>query len=382
MNCKKIIASALSVVMLCLMLAACGDKDVTGDNTGDVSPKSDLTVSAAEINFEGAYTKFKPEEVVLTSSDENYTVTWDVMYYFLCLAIEEIYSTTGSYPDLTDLTETGYQTHIKTRAEESALACLAIEYAADMAGAVLTDENRADIAFNQELAEEQEGGADGFKKYLADNHLSHETYIYLVSVIDYLYGNTLLVTYGEGAKDFTDADTAAFLEDTEYFTVKSIFFSTTPAEGETADADLKETKLALADDVMNQILSFEGGDFDTYFDFLMNEYSEDTTALNMYPNGYLFTAEQTYPELLDAVNGLAIGEYSDVVETDQGYYIVYRLPVNYDIIPQGFAWDEKNTLRSQAARDFFGQRIENIRSELGAEATGEFYGLNLAELFK
>ena len=379
MNFKKIIAFTLCILTLCLPLASCKDKTAPAGSNG-AAPKS---VTGGNINFEGAYKKFAPTDVVLTSSDGKYTVTWDVMYYFLCLAIEEINSTTGAYPDLSDLTETGYSTQIKTRAEESVLACLAIEYAADEAGAEITDDDRAEIAFNQELAEEQEGGADGFKKYLAENHLSYETYIYIVSVIDYLYENTVIATYGEGAKLFSDADTAAFLEDTEYLTVKQIYFSTTEIDGikKLDDEALREKQFTAAS-VYDMLTSFEGGDFDAYFDSLMLEYSEDTTAINMYPNGYLFKADETYPALYDAASALEIGTYSGVIETELGFHIVYRLPVNYDIIPQGFAWDVKNTLRSQAARDFFGQRIENIRTELGAEATGKFYELDLADLFK
>jgi len=382
LNYRKIIAFALCVVTLCLPLASCAGKDKPVDG-GETSPGISAKSSGA-INFEGAYKRYAPTDVMLVSSDGKLSANWDLMYYYICLAIEEIYYNTGAYPDLSDTTETGFITQIITRAEEGVLACLAIEYAAANVNAVITDDDLASIALGMELAEEREGGAEGFRSFLADNHLSYEAYLYLVRVIDYLYENTVLATYGEGAKLFSDADTAAFFEDTEHFTVKSIFFSTTELDGikPLDDAEIQE-KQTEANHVLELLWSFEGNDFDAYFDSLMFEYSEDTTALNVFPDGYLITADQTYPELYAAVSALKIGEVSEVIASEFGFHIVYHLPVNYDIIPPtGVAWDTKNTLRSQAARDMFGQYVEALRSELGETASGDFYNLDLAELFK
>ena len=374
MKLQKIVAFILCIITLCILLASCGGKDKT-DDTSDKAP--------AAINFEGAYAKHSPDEVMLVSSDGGLSAGWDLMYYFICLAIEEVFENTGTYPDLSDTSGTGYRDHIMTRAAESALACLAIEHAAAAVGAVITEDDLASIALNQELAEEQEGGAEAFRTYLAANHLSYEVYLYLVGVIDYLYENTILATYGEGAALFSDADTAAFLEDSEYLTVKQIFFSATEFDGVTPlDGAAIQEKHMKATHVLQMLTDYTGGDFDAYFDELMLENSEDTTALNMYPDGYLFMADETYPALYYAASALDVGTFSEVIETELGYHIVYRLPINYDIIPQGFAWDTRNTLRSQAARDKFGQYVEDLRIELGETASGDFYDLNLAELFK
>ena len=189
-------AVALCFLLLCLPLMSCAGKKAitTGAITGD-----DLN-SGDNISFESAYAKYSPSDIVLTSSGGEHHVTWDLMYYFICLAIEEVYGTTGAYPDLGDTSETGYHSQIMARAEESALACLAIEYAAAEIGAEITGDDRASIALNQELAEEQEGGSEAFEEYLSAIHASRDVYLYLTGIIDYLYENTVIATYGEGAR--------------------------------------------------------------------------------------------------------------------------------------------------------------------------------------
>ncbi|NLB28846.1 MAG: hypothetical protein GX823_01245, partial [Clostridiales bacterium] len=338
-------AVALCFLLFCLPLMSCAGKKAvtTGAITGD-----DLN-SGNNISFESAYAKYSPSDIVLTSSGGEHHVTWDLMYYFICLAIEEVYGTTGAYPDLGDTSETGYHGQIMARAEESALACLAIEYAAAEIGAEITGDDRASIALNQELAEEQEGGSEAFEEYLSAIHASRDVYLYLTGIIDYLYENTVIATYGEGARLFSDADTASFLNGEEYFTVKQIFFSASADDGVTPLGD--DERLIARDrakSVLVTLNSYAGDDFDAFFDELMFEHSEDTTSLNMYPGGYLFKRGQAYPALEAAASSLEVGALSGVIETELGYHIVYRLPLNYDIIPQGFAWDARKTLRSQA----------------------------------
>lgn len=376
---RKTVTVALCTIISCLLLVSCAGKQ---PGTDDLENTNGSDTAGSDINFESAYKKYSPTDVMFKSSGDKYTASWDLAYYFLCLAIEEVGRTAGTYPDLSDKSGTGYSDQIMTRAKESILTCLAIEHAADAAGAEITDEDRASIALNQELAEEQLGGADAFREYLASNHASYEVYLYLQS-IDCLYENTILEVYGEGAEKFSDADTKAFLSGEEYFTVKQIFFSAYDTDGTTKlGDDVMVSKRSTAETVSSMLDSFTGGDFDAYFDGLMFEYSEDTTALNMYPDGYLFQSGQAYEALEEAARSLEIGDVSALLETELGYHIVYRLPVNYDIVPQGYTWDSKSTLRSQAARETFGQYVEDLRIELSETASGDFFNIDLAELFK
>lgn len=60
----------------------------------------------------------------------------------------------------------------------------------------------------------------------------------------------------------------------------------------------------------------------------MNEYSEDG-GLATNPDGYIFdSSDSLVGGFREATLALAVGEISDVVETDYGYHIMLRLPID------------------------------------------------------
>ena len=68
-----------------------------------------------------------------------------------------------------------------------------------------------------------------------------------------------------------------------------------------------------------------GEDFDT----VMNEKSEDS-GLAGNPDGYIFTEGDMMPAFYEAAKALGEGETSGLVQTDYGYHIIKRIPVDYD----------------------------------------------------
>ncbi|MDR0839225.1 MAG: peptidylprolyl isomerase [Oscillospiraceae bacterium] len=349
MRLRKIAAIALCVALVAALASSCAKKEGVASDGRD---------------YDAAYSAFEPGTVMITAGDSD--VTWDVLYYFICMAIDEAERMTGGRIDW-DAAESGlgFRDQIMSRAADFALGYKAVEYGARLNGAVLTEDDRASIALSQETAEEQLGGHAEFLAYLKDSHMSYEVFIYLLG-IDYLYENAFTAVYGEGAENFPDARVAEYIGDVEYFAIKHILLSSEEDAGA----------------VLAQLEAHDGADFDAYFDELMRERSEDTSGVNLYPDGYLFTAGQMVPGLEAAALGLKIGGLSGVVETDSGYHIVYRIPVSYDTAPQGYPWDPRNTLRAIAAREDFSDVLEGWRIEMKRVDSDAFQRFDIAKVFK
>ena len=100
-----------------------------------------------------------------------------------------------------------------------------------------------------------------------------------------------------------------------YFRAKHLLLTTTGKSG-WEKADIKKK----IDKIFRQ--AKDGADFDA----LIDKYNEDPGVKNS-PDGYVFTNNEMVTEFYDAVANLEIGEYS-VVETEYGYHIVKRLPLD------------------------------------------------------
>ena len=108
---------------------------------------------------------------------------------------------------------------------------------------------------------------------------------------------------------------------------------------------------------LDQLESYDGDDFDTYFDELMTTNSEDPGSISN-PNGYLFQSGNMVPEFEDATKALEIGQFSDIVETNYGYHIIYRIPLNYDVVPS--APGSTDSLRYSTAYSMYDATVQDV----------------------
>lgn len=144
--------------------------------------------------------------------------------------------------------------------------------------------------------------------------------------------------YGEGSEGYpTDAEVLSYAQDElGVYRAKHILLLTkdmsqtvTNEDGTTGYAPLDEAtiaeKKALADDLLAQLRAAE--DPIALFDQLMNEYSEDT-GLESNPDGYTTVKGQMVPAFEETALALKDGEISGVVESDYGYHIILRLPLD------------------------------------------------------
>lgn len=119
-----------------------------------------------------------------------------------------------------------------------------------------------------------------------------------------------------------------------------------------------------AEELLTQIR--ERKDTEKTFNDLMNEYSEDT-GLETYPDGYTFGLGTMLDAFYDGAAALKIGEVSDLVETDYGYHIIMRLPLDEDYVKKNKE-DILNNSVSAIMNDEVGAIIETM-----TVAPGEYY---------
>ena len=161
----------------------------------------------------------------------------------------------------------------------------------------------------------------------------------------------------------TDAEVMAYLEEIGTYRAKHILLATIDlATREPLDDESIAQKKAAADDLLVQLRGAE--DPIALFDQLMNQYSEDT-GLETNPDGYTTQKGEMVAPFEQAALALKDGEISDVVESDCGYHIILRLPIN----PDGF--------RDECAAARLRDSLIQERERLGVEKTAAYDKLDV-----
>lgn len=166
--------------------------------------------------------------------------------------------------------------------------------------------------------------------------------------------------FGEDSGGYpTDAEVQAWLDEQGIYRAKHILLATIDLDTrEPLDEAAVAQKKAKADDILAQLRGAE--DPITLFDQLMNEHSEDT-GLAANPEGYTTEKGMMVAPFEEAALALKNGEISDIVESDFGYHIILRLPID----PESY----RGQLTSQRLKE----RADQLTKELGMEKT-EAYG--------
>jgi hypothetical protein len=384
MKLKRIVALLLCGLLL-VAVTGCGKTDKLGTSSDDaVEPSAtDGLETPPALNTDGAYGAFGPKTAMMSVNGKD--IYWDEMFYFMNYYIKDIISSGGQLSDWTAEYSDGvtYADYIVTSATNATIQNKAIQYGAEQLGITLTDEELSTIDTQWAAKAEEAGGVEQLITKLASEYCTKELYYDLMKT-SLLAEACYSALYGEQGEKLPDADIAEYTADDGYLMAKHILMLTVKNDEQGNEVTLTDEEKAeihaKMEDLLKQLDSYEGDDFDGYFDELMNANSEDTGGLASYPSGYLFQSGEMVPEFENACLALKEGEYSPIVETTYGYHIVYRIPINYDVVP--FAYQDSGySLRYITSVDMFYATLDGWLNSLEVTNNEDYNKLDLATIF-
>jgi parvulin-like peptidyl-prolyl isomerase len=367
---KRTLSLALAAVMLALTLAGCGPAASTEPTPeATTSPTPEPTETPNEIKEINS--ALYPEDTLMFTVDGS-EVYWPELLYWICSHVN--YMTYGYLIDwhaVYDGTNTVQDFILDVSIDAIALYRTVNKKAAEM-GVTLSDEEKAEVESEFEAAKEQAGGEEAFNEALASSQLNQDIYRNLLST-SALYYKLFTEMYGEKAEKFSDADTLSYAKDNGYMLAKHILLLSKEdeAENENVKADIET--------IFNELKAAGSGEaLYAKFDEIMNSRSEDTGGLMEYPGGYLFKQGDMVSEFYEAALALNEGELSDIVETDYGYHILLRLPIDPDMV----VFNSYYPLRYAAAFDIYQRQAKAWADEAEIVRSEALDKLDFSEIFK
>ena len=301
----RVLAGVLAVVIVIAMIL--GIAQPFGMKKGN--QKSGIFYAASGIPTDAVLLKAGGVEV----SAERY-------FYWLasaCTAVSYYMGEGVGFDADTGAGET-YADFCRTYALGSVQEYAAIEAWAEQFGWTLSEEENA--AIEEEIAAYQEQYGDFIFNYWG---FGPDTMRYLYRMnIFYQKAQEAAVT--EGGELYPAAEEiAAFREASGYMEADQIFLATIDlATGEPLSDEVKAEKRAKLEALRAEILAAE--DIEAAFTALADENSEDTGRA-AYPEGYVFNDDTGFvTEFTDAAKSIAVGEVSEIAESEMGYHLLLR----------------------------------------------------------
>lgn len=350
---KRFWALASALILTLSVLSGCGQKDSDiGSSSGALSGSAAGSGGAGDTSVQGevmdltgvadpflAVSGLAGDTVVARVDGEEITAA-SVLYW---------YGQTGSLDMALELASLHCQVHAIARQEG--------------------------LSPDSGLAEQTEESLTGLAAQLGNETLmTHTLWAQLLTPELLLYFNESTNLYsqlsdlyfGEDSGHYpTDAEVAAYLEETGQYRAKHILLSTVDDNRQPLDEATIARKKAQADDFLSQLRAAD--DPIVLFDQLMSEHSEDP-GLALNPEGYTTEKGQMVAPFENAALALQVGEISDVVESDFGYHIILRLPMNPD------------EFRDKYVSHLMDQKIDQRMKASSPEKTSDFDKLDPAAL--
>lgn len=238
---------------------------------------------------------------------------------------------------------------LKEYVKSSILSGLAFEALAAQKGIALTEAETQTVEESLKVAHKQFGD-EAYEATLRTMYMTQDLY------------RTLLMTSSLYNKVLTQVYSDEVLADVQqnYLHAKQIFIAKSDAVFSGSSAPESEAKAAgdTAAAALQKLA--DGGDFDA----IKKEFSEDTAQPD---EGYYFTVGDMDEALTTATQALAEDEISGIVETEKGYYIIKRLPID-----DAFVKANVLTLMSDAVRDVVDMDLQKYMDQMKVEFGGNY----------
>ena len=378
---KKFIAAILCAIIFITVVSGCNQTsppDYMYEEQEEGLPAGDdVTESpdSSEFSFDAAFATFPPDAVIMRAG--GFDVTWGEFFFFLRDNVKYLLSVYGEITDWSDsyFDDMTLSESVMRATEENVLLFKAVQFGAELNDVTLSEDDLRAIRDDFDQTAEYLGGEEEFLKLLweQDGFHNRELLEYLMS-ISMLADNLFIRLYGEGGMLLSDDDVSLMTFSDGYLIAKHILRQNTE---ESEDAALAEIE-----DILAQLDAYNGDDFDAFFDELMFTHSADTAGLMQFPEGYLFQYGNMVQSFYEATVALEIGDYSRAVESEHGYHIVYRLPINYDSVPNSlYMYGDYRTLRHYMAYILFEMTMQGWQYDLDPEYTADYDLIDLSVMF-
>ena len=272
----------------------------------------------------------RPEAVLLSVDGRD--VDAQRYLYWLAYACDYVagYYDTGDGIQWADtVSGQSLEDYVKDQALKNTALYATVENWAEDYGCALTDEDRD--AMDREWAARvaQYGGEAAYLAVLAPMGLDRAE-AEAISGDYYLYRHLYDLYCTEGsALAPAERDLETFAREQGYLTVDHIWISTAAADP--ADTEAVDACRARAEEAFSKLNG--SGDPANDFAVLAETYSDEPNR-DQHPDGYTFTlGDGTLPEACEeAVQSLEEGQFSGVVEAEDGFYLLLRKPVDLDAV--------------------------------------------------
>jgi len=375
----RIIALVLCIVFIIPVSTACRDSDAAICTFPDCG-----SGAQPHINFEAAITAFPPDTVMLRSGD--LTLSWAefyiVLFDILINQLVGIYGFEISWDEVID--EETLADVVMEYSVNEALTFLVYRYGVSSTGFTMNEQDLAEITLDIDSYIEELGSKEALEEHLRQNSgvYSFEVFENII-ILEHSIGLLADNLFGEEGSLFPDESVAEYVAENDLDLLMALHI-VWEVEFDDSGAPLNAvSQLAEAERVLDILKGrVNSPDFIEFFKEMMLEHSEDPGRFEA-PDGYLFTYDAMVPEFSDTTVGLNIGELSGIVETEYGYHIIFRAPVNYDSILFTDRGISPASLRQMAAANYFESLLLEWRASVNRdlERSPEFYEIDLSRIF-